>query len=93
MEAAAGVWKLYLLRSTKEARTYVGITLDLDRRLRQHNGLLAGGAKATRRGRPWVLVQELGRFESRGEAQAAEAEFKKLNADQRLRNAAEAKGN
>jgi putative endonuclease len=34
--------------------TYVGWTLDLDRRLAEHNGK-AGGAKTTR-GREWLLV-------------------------------------
>ncbi|MGB0952474.1 MAG: GIY-YIG nuclease family protein [Planctomycetota bacterium] len=82
-------WILYLLRSSKEERTYVGITMDLDRRLLQHNGELAGGAKATRRGRPWVLHSVVGRFEDRSAAQMAEAEFKKLKGDQRLQNSAE----
>lgn len=82
-------WVLYLLRSSKEPRTYVGITMDLERRLLQHNGVLAGGAKATRRGRPWVIHRVVGRFEDRSAAQIAEAEFKKLKADQRLQNSPE----
>ena len=43
----------YLLSSAR--RTYVGATTDLVRRQRQHNGALAGGARATRSGRPWAL--------------------------------------
>lgn len=44
----------YLLRSTVAPnRSYVGVTVDLARRLRQHNGERTGGAKATRTGRPW----------------------------------------
>ncbi len=35
--------------------TYVGWTLDLDRRLAEHNGAGARGAKSTR-GRLWTLV-------------------------------------
>ena len=42
-----------LLSSTSKQRTYVGVTNDIQRRLRQHNGELVGGAKATRNGRPW----------------------------------------
>lgn len=38
---------VYLLRCG--ARTYVGATLHLERRLRQHNGELAGGARQTAR--------------------------------------------
>ena len=33
--------------------TYIGITNDLNRRLLQHNGQLAGGAKSTRRYKTW----------------------------------------
>ena len=35
--------------------TYVGWTLDLERRLAEHNGAGLRGAKATR-GRAWILV-------------------------------------
>ena len=41
-------WFVYLLSTVEQPiRTYVGATLDVDRRLRQHNGELAGGARAT----------------------------------------------
>ena len=37
---------VYILQSTVEARkSYVGVTNSLPRRLRQHNGQLAGGAR------------------------------------------------
>ena len=48
MEPAPHPWFVYLLVSTDGA-TYVGATVNVDRRLRQHNGLLKGGAKATSR--------------------------------------------
>ena len=37
---------VYLLESTNHC-TYVGATMNLDRRLRQHNGEIKGGARAT----------------------------------------------
>ena len=47
---------VYLLKSTK-GTTYVGATVNLERRLRQHNKELVGGAKATtakvKKGESW----------------------------------------
>lgn len=47
---------VYLLKSTSTRRTYIGYTIDPQRRLRQHNGEIVGGAKYTRYGRPWIMV-------------------------------------
>jgi len=60
----------YLLVSStttapRGGRTYVGITNDLTRRLRQHNGELVGGARATRSGRPWECLLTIQGFESK----------------------------
>ena len=41
-------YSLYLLFNTNNNRTYIGVTNNLKRRIRQHNGLLKGGAKYTR---------------------------------------------
>ena len=49
-------YQCYLLMSESEDRTYVGVTNNIRRRLRQHNGEITGGAKATRAHRPWRLV-------------------------------------
>jgi predicted GIY-YIG superfamily endonuclease len=48
-------WACYLLKSCDGDRTYVGATVDVDRRLRQHNGEISGGARATS-GRSWERV-------------------------------------
>jgi len=41
-------WFVYLLATVElPMKTYVGATLDVDRRLMQHNGLMSGGARAT----------------------------------------------
>lgn len=48
-------WACYCLES-ETGSTYVGATVDLDRRLNQHNGLLAGGARATKRSSGWKRI-------------------------------------
>jgi putative endonuclease len=53
--------------------TYVGWTLDLDRRLTQHN---AGTGARTTRGRVWVLLHSE-RFSSRREAMSREWHLKR----------------
>jgi predicted GIY-YIG superfamily endonuclease len=57
-------------------RTYVGVAMDVDRRARQHNGELAGGARSTRVGRPWHIAIVHGPYPDRGSAQAVEYQLK-----------------
>lgn len=49
------IWHVYLLRC-RDGSLYCGITSNLERRLAQHNGLVAGGARYTRGRRPVSLV-------------------------------------
>ena len=77
-------WQVYVLVSERLGRTYVGITTDADRRLAQHNGERAGGARATRAGRPWRLGALHGPYESRGQAQRVESALKKVRGRRRL---------
>ncbi len=69
-------WFVYVLLSSDKSRTYVGITTDVDRRLRQHNGEIVGGAKCTRANRPWAVGAQFGPFEGRSEALVKEAAVK-----------------
>jgi len=57
---------VYCLSTVSEPiQTYIGATLNPDRRLRQHNGILAGGAKATgRRPGDWYRVCRVTKFTS-----------------------------
>ena len=54
---------VYLLKSTTSNRTYIGYTIDVNKRLKKHNGELSGGAKKTRKGRPWEIVLFVTGFE------------------------------
>jgi putative endonuclease len=49
----ADVFFVYVLRSQKTGRRYIGHCERLERRLDQHN---SGGTKATQYGKPWVLA-------------------------------------
>ena len=54
---------VYLLKSEVSNRTYIGYTVNIRQRLRKHNGEIKGGAKKTRKGRPWKLVLYVTGFE------------------------------
>ncbi len=56
---------LYIIESDFE-RTYCGVTNDLQRRIKQHNGLIKGGAKATR-GRNWEYFILITGFQNRND--------------------------
>ena len=71
---------VYLLISEDRARSYVGWTLDLDARLRQHN--CGKGARSTR-GRVWVLAYAE-RHPSRSSAMSREWHLKR---ERKLRKA------
>jgi putative endonuclease len=77
-------WVVYVLMSSDEHRTYVGITSDLPRRLEEHNGVRPRGAKATRPGRPWRVGATYGPFETRAEALQVEYQVKLRSGCDRL---------
>lgn len=55
---AAQIWSVYLLLC-RDGSLYCGISTNPQRRLSQHNGKIAGGAKYTRCRRPVFLVGSL----------------------------------
>ena len=64
-------WLLYVLRSAR-GHPYVGVTPNLRKRVRRHNGLEHGGAQRTRRHRPWTPVLFVHGFKCKRDALVAE---------------------
>lgn len=63
-------YKCYVLLSVDGRKTYVGITNNMKRRLRQHNGEICGGAKYTGKpdSRPWSVAFTITGFRTKIEA-------------------------
>ena len=78
----SGPWYVYILRCA-DGSLYTGVARDLQRRLLQHNGKLAGGSRYTRGRRPVELVWS-DTESSRSAAQRREASIKKLRRDEKL---------
>jgi predicted GIY-YIG superfamily endonuclease len=73
-------WHCYLLATCdgRSEKTYVGVTPDLDRRLRQHNGEISGGARATT-GRKWERICHVRGFPDHRAALQFEWRFKQVS--------------
>ena len=61
---------------------YCGITTNLEKRLKQHNGVIKGGAKYTRSRRPCKYIYKEA-AQNRSDASKKEAAFKKLSRKQK----------
>ncbi|XP_022152567.1 structure-specific endonuclease subunit SLX1 [Momordica charantia] len=73
-------WCVYLIISSNSPfKTYVGVTLNFSRRLKQHNGEIKGGAKATRAGRPWVCACMIHGFKDQSQACEFESKWKEVS--------------
>lgn len=76
-------WSVYLLKCANGA-LYCGITSNMEKRLRQHNGILAGGARYTRAHRPVELLGQL-ICEDKSAALRFEAAVKAMRIKEKLR--------
>jgi putative endonuclease len=65
---------VYILKSLKDFKYYIGQTKDLDDRLKKHN---SGQVKSTKSRRPFILIKKES-FNTRGEAKKRENYLKKL---------------
>lgn len=70
-------WYMYVILCFDKS-FYCGITTNLEKRLKQHNGEIKGGAKYTRSRRPckYIYVESAC---NRSDASKKEAAFKKLS--------------
>ena len=69
-------WFVYILRCADNS-LYTGITIDVDKRLNEHNGITKNGAKYTQGRRP-VKLAYIEAIESRSEACKRESMIKSL---------------
>ncbi|KAK6120828.1 hypothetical protein DH2020_045433 [Rehmannia glutinosa] len=73
-------WTVYLILSTNPPiKTYVGVTNNFSKRLKQHNGELNGGAKASRAGRPWICACLIQGFGNKSKAYQFESKWKSIS--------------
>ena len=80
----AKTWYCYVLQSKKNKRSYVGCTVNVSHRLRQHNEEICGGAISTHGRGPWIVIKSTRVKKrsrvmktARGEAQRVEKWIKK----------------
>jgi len=76
------MWYVYILQCADKT-LYTGITVDLARRLEEHNSSQLG-AKYTRARRPVKMVYSK-KFRSRSAASKAEYQIKKLSRENKLK--------
>jgi len=69
-------WYVYMLMGNDHKTIYTGISDDVKQRVRKHNGEISGGAKNTKRLRPWTM-QTWERYDTKNEAASREREIKK----------------
>jgi putative endonuclease len=73
---------LYILKSKKTDKFYIGHTNDLERRITEHN---SGQTKSTKSGIPWEIVFKR-EFNSNTEANQAELKLKKMKSRKYIEN-------
>ena len=71
------MWYIYVLLCNDNS-FYCGITTNVERRLKQHNGVIKGGAKYTRGRRPCKVIY-IKKASDRSDASKKECLFKKLS--------------
>lgn len=81
MSSLEVIWFVYILKCSDDT-LYTGITIDLNRRVDEHNNSLKG-AKYTRMRRPLELIY-FEEYQGKSSASKREIEIKKLSRVQKL---------
>ena len=71
------MYLVYVLKSIDNRYTYIGMTCDFYRRLRQHNQEIVGGAKYTKKSKHWIPVLIIDGFENKRDALQCEWRLKR----------------
>jgi len=74
---SSSTFYVYILKCA-DGSFYCGIARDLEKRLKEHNGIIKGGAVYTKTRRP-VFLKYYEKLEGRGNALKREYEIKKLS--------------
>lgn len=71
------MYLVYLLKSSDKNYTYIGMTNNFYRRLRQHNQEIKGGAKYTKKSKKWIPILIIDGFQTKSEALKCEWRLKR----------------
>lgn len=66
------MYKVYILKSFKNNKHYIGHSENLEKRLSEHN---RGDVRSTKNGKPWSIIY-IENYESKSEARKRELEIK-----------------
>jgi putative endonuclease len=73
---------VYMIEGT-DSSLYTGITVNIRKRLDQHNGLQSGGARYTRKNRPYFLAH-IEKYPTRSDALKREYAIKQLTHKEKM---------
>lgn len=71
------MYLVYILKSYDSRLTYIGMTCNFFRRLRQHNQDIVGGAKYSKKSKEWIPVLVIDGFLTKKEALQCEWRLKR----------------
>ncbi|HLD60594.1 MAG TPA: GIY-YIG nuclease family protein [Patescibacteria group bacterium] len=75
------MYYVYILKSEKTKKRYIGSTDDVTERLAEHN---SGKTRSTRYGRPWYVIYTE-EFKTKSEAQSREYQLKRFRGGEALK--------